>query len=203
MGEGGGALERPRLEHFSADRLLKCFRPCFVDDFTGLVGAACGGRYEDGGDKGVCEKWMNTEVYPTAVKWSGSISLMIGVMMPLFPDPMEPRREARERDVRWPEHIEGLRRGDQGAGVPGSTSAAHEVMADIVADRRLPRGGLTGLATPLTSLGRDGRGFVGRFFCGGGGRDRNGYRGAGLDTSASFCCADMMCVGLLNEKLVD
>ena len=50
------------------------------------------------------------------------------------------RREDEERNR------EGLRLGEYGAGVPGCTSATHAVMAAIVAERRRPKGGRTGLA---------------------------------------------------------
>jgi hypothetical protein len=69
---------------------------------------------------------------------------------------MEERRP-RERDGRRPDR-EGLRQGEQGAGDPGCTRDAQDVMEVNVLERS--RGDV---------LGREGRACVGRFFWGGGG----------------------------------
>ena len=61
--------------------------------------------------------------------------------------------------------MEERRRGEYGAGEPGWTAATHAEMAEVVADRRLGYGCEQG--TRLT-VGGEGRGCVGRFFCGGG-----------------------------------
>lgn len=188
-------FERERRPVLSAERERKCLRP--FDALTGLEGerGGAGLRWKLGGgrtlpllvyrgmvaESGVSGKCTNTEVYPTAVK-SGLKSLTEGVMTCLEavvgvswklrndadagPALTEGRLEIMDAEP-WDERrvleIDERRRGEYGAGEPGWTAATQAAMAEVVAERRLGYEGEQGGRT-----GGEGRGCVGRFFCGGG-----------------------------------
>lgn len=137
-----------------------------VVDFLGITGNVA--------EKGTLGRCTNTEVYPTVVK-SALKSLIEGVVLRavegvsrmLRKDPEVRRIEVMDgRRLREMEGLrelvtEGLRRGERGAGDPGWTCWAQEVMAETVLERR--RGGEGG-----APVGGEGNAWVGRFFWGGG-----------------------------------